>query len=76
MSEQDQALAEKPRQLIPEKWADRTSFTVDEAAELLGVSRPTAYARSNDGRWKVFRPSKRVIRVPRWFVEQTLAAGC
>ena len=76
MSEQDQALAEKPPQLIPEKWAGRTAFTVDEAVELLDVSRPTAYARANDGSWPVFRPSPRVIRVPRWFIEKQLAAAC
>jgi hypothetical protein len=75
MSEQDQALAEKPRQILPEKWAGRSAFTVEETGEILHVGRATAYLRAGDGSWPVFRPSPKILRIPRWWVEQQLA-GC
>jgi hypothetical protein len=70
---QDQALAEKPRQIIDKKYDGRSSFTVEETGEIFGVSRPTAYARAGDGSWPTVRPSPRVVRIPRWWVEQQLA---
>ena len=55
---------------LPSKWDNRTTFTIDEAAEILGVSRGTAYAAAA-GTLPVIRFGRRQV-VPRAPFERLL----
>jgi hypothetical protein len=60
--------------ILDQKWDGRDSFTVEETGEIFGVGRCTAYARAADGTWLVIRPSPKVLRIPRWWIEKQMAA--
>jgi excisionase family DNA binding protein len=59
--------------IIGAKWAARSSFTVPEAAEILGVSPWSAYQAAGKGEIPVVQIGKRKI-VPRAALEKLLGA--
>ena len=56
---------------LPPKWDNHTTFTIDEAAEILGVSRGTAYAAAAAGTLPIIRFGRRQV-VPRAPFERLL----
>jgi excisionase family DNA binding protein len=59
------------RRVLAAKWDARTTLTIEEAAEILGLSRASAYAAANNGDLPVIRLGRRLI-VPRHALEQML----
>ena len=55
------------------KWDDRDAFSVEEAGEILGISRGSSYAAVNSGDLPVIRIGRRYI-VPRAALERLLGA--
>jgi excisionase family DNA binding protein len=51
--------------------SERLTIRVEEAAELLGISRGAAYARANDGSLPTIRLGKRLL-VPRAALDRML----
>jgi excisionase family DNA binding protein len=65
MDEPEQQRADERRDLR-ERLAGRLTCSIDEASQLLGVGRSTAYAAARDGSLPVLRISKRLlVSVPR-----------
>jgi excisionase family DNA binding protein len=60
--------------VLAAKWDARTTLTIEEAAEILGLSRASAYAAANNGDLPVIRLGRRLI-VPRHALEQMLDVG-
>jgi excisionase family DNA binding protein len=58
-------------QLLAPKWDGRDTFTVEEAAEILRISRGSAYAAAKNGALPVVGIN-RVLRVPRRALERML----
>jgi len=50
---------------MEENKTQRLTMTVEEAAEALGISRPTAYMLANTGKIPAIRISERRLVVPR-----------
>jgi excisionase family DNA binding protein len=73
MSQATQAReAESPRRVLDPKWDGRSSFTIVEAGcDILGLSRPSAYAAAKTGELPVVRIGRRCI-VPRHALERLL----
>jgi excisionase family DNA binding protein len=63
----------KGPKVLDSKWDGRSSFTVDEAAEILRVCRGTAYGAVKRGDIPAVRVGKRLI-VPRHALERKLGA--
>jgi excisionase family DNA binding protein len=59
------------RRILAAKWDGRTTLTIDEVGEILGLSRPSAYAAANRGDLPVIRVGRRFI-VPRHALERML----
>lgn len=57
--------------IVDPKWAGRSTFTVLEAGEILGLSKSTAYAAANEGALPTIRMGRRLI-VPRRALERLL----
>ena len=53
------------------RWGGRDTFTVDEAAEILGLSRCSAYAATKTGQIPTIRIGRRLL-VPRIAIERKL----
>ena len=62
-----------PGQTLAPKWDDRDAFSVEEAGEILGISRGSSYAAVNSGYLPVIRIGRRYI-VPRAALERLLGA--
>ena len=54
---------------------ERLTMTVEEASEVLGISRATAYALASNGRLPVIRISDRRLIVPRKAIDDLLASA-
>ncbi len=52
---------------------EKKTFTVDETARIIGVSRSTAYECVRNGSIKSVRLGRRIL-IPAWAVEQIVAA--
>jgi excisionase family DNA binding protein len=63
-------LGDKPRVLDP-KWDGRDTFSIEEASEILRLSRTGAYAAAKKGNLPVVRIGRRAI-VPRHALESLL----
>jgi excisionase family DNA binding protein len=64
MSEQSHSQPEPGSRVLAAKWDDRSAFSVDESAEILEISRGSAYAAAKSGDLPTIRIGKRLI-VPR-----------
>jgi excisionase family DNA binding protein len=62
-----------PRRVLAPKWDDRDAFSVEEAGEILGISRGSSYAAVKTGDLPVIRIGRRCI-VPRAALERLLTA--
>jgi excisionase family DNA binding protein len=60
--------------ILAPKWDNHSTFAVLEAAEILGESRPTAYARAKAGQYYIIRMGRH-LRVPRWWLEKKLTGA-
>jgi excisionase family DNA binding protein len=60
--------------ILDSKWDGRSTFTVEETAEILGLSRCSAYAAAKKGEIPVVWIGRRAI-VPRMALEQKLAGA-
>jgi excisionase family DNA binding protein len=65
------AKAPRPGQILDPKWDGRSTFTVEEAGEICGISRPSAYAAAKSGTLPTVRIGRRCI-VPRHALERLL----
>jgi excisionase family DNA binding protein len=63
--------AQAKRSILGPKWDGRDSFTVEEAGEILGLSRWAAYQAASNGNLPVVRVGHRLI-VPRHALEKLL----
>jgi excisionase family DNA binding protein len=63
-----------PWRILDSKWDGRSTFTVEETAAILGVSRCSAYAAAKKGEIPVVWIGRRAI-VPRVALEQMLAGA-
>jgi excisionase family DNA binding protein len=59
------------RRILAAKWDGRSTLTIEEVGEILGLSRPSAYAAANRGDLPVVRVGRRLI-VPRHALEKML----
>jgi excisionase family DNA binding protein len=66
------AEATRPVQILDPKWNGRFTFTVEEAGEICGISRPSAYAAAKNGALPTVRIGRRYI-VPRHALERLLS---
>jgi excisionase family DNA binding protein len=62
------------RRVLAAKWDARTTLTIEEAAEILGLSRTSAYEAANKGDLPTIRVGRRLI-VPRHALEKMLDVG-
>jgi excisionase family DNA binding protein len=69
-----EAPRKKRRNVLGPKWDNHDSFTVDESAEILNLSRASAYAAVARGDLPATRIGKRVI-IGRPALERLLGAG-
>jgi excisionase family DNA binding protein len=60
--------------ILGPKWDDRTTLTIEEAGEILGLSRWAAYEAANKGLIPTVRIGRRWI-VPRHALEKLLDVG-
>jgi excisionase family DNA binding protein len=65
---------ERTRSILSSKWDGRDAFSVEETANILGLSRPTAYAAVKTGDLPSIRVGRRLI-VPRYALEKMLAGA-
>jgi hypothetical protein len=63
----------KTRQILAPQWAERTTFSIPEAGEILGLSRASAYAAAKAGSLPIVWIGRRCI-VPRHALEHLLDA--
>jgi excisionase family DNA binding protein len=57
--------------VLPAKWDERSTLTIEEAGEILGLSRASAYQAANKGFLPVIRLGRRLL-VPRCALERLL----
>jgi hypothetical protein len=62
-----------PGRILAAKWDDRDAFTIEEAGEILLISRGSAYAAAKTGDLPVISVGRRRI-VPRLALERLLGA--
>jgi hypothetical protein len=62
------------RKILDSRWDGRSTFTIPEAGEILGLSRAAAYAAAKDKKIPVVWIGKRGI-VPRIGLERLLLGG-
>jgi excisionase family DNA binding protein len=67
------AVATAPTRSLSAKWDGRDTFTVEEFAEIFGLSRPSAYAATSNGTVPTIRIGRRLI-ISRRVVERLLDA--
>lgn len=61
----------QPAQVLDAKWKGRSTFSVEEAGEICGISRPSAYAAAKNGTLPTVTIGRRRI-VPRHALERLL----
>jgi excisionase family DNA binding protein len=59
------------RRVLDERWDGRSTFSVEEAGEIVGLSRASAYNAAKSGELPTVRFGKRLI-VPRGLLEELL----
>ena len=57
--------------VLDSRWDGRSTLSVEEAGDVLGLSRATAYAAANSGALPVIRIGRRMV-VPRYALERLL----
>jgi excisionase family DNA binding protein len=62
----------KDVQILDPRWDGKYVFSVPEAGEIIGISRPSAYAAAKNGTLPVVRVGRRVF-VPRHALERLLS---
>ena len=62
------------RPILDAKWDGRSTFSIEEARKILGVSRSAAYAAARSGELPAIRIAGRVI-IPRHALERLLDVG-
>jgi excisionase family DNA binding protein len=62
------------RPILPAKYADRLTFSIDEVATLLRISRWSAYEAAKNGELRTITLGRRKV-VPRRILEDLLTAG-
>lgn len=60
--------------VLDSRWDGRSTLSVEEAGEVLGLSRATAYAAANAGNLPVVRIGRRMV-VPRFALEKLLLSA-
>ena len=70
-SDPSNAAGDRANSPLGPKWVDREVFTVDEAGEILGLSRASAFAAVSRGEIPSIRVGKRLI-IPRRPLEKML----
>jgi excisionase family DNA binding protein len=68
------AVEERANSVLGPKWVGHDTFTVEEAGEILGLSRASAFAAAAKGELPTIRIGKRLI-VPRAALERMLAGA-
>jgi len=63
-----------PRRILGPRWDGRDTFTVEEAAGILGLSRWAGYEAARSGELPTIRIRRRLI-VPRVALERLLGGG-
>jgi helix-turn-helix protein len=64
----------QPGRALAPKWDDRDAFSVEEAGEILGICRVSAYAAVKTGDIPIIRIGRRCV-VPRLALERLLSAA-
>jgi excisionase family DNA binding protein len=70
---QDVEAERRPGWVLAPKWDNRDAFSVEEAGEILGISRGSSYLAVKTGDLPVIRIGRRCI-VPRLALERILTA--
>jgi excisionase family DNA binding protein len=73
MTEQTQIATERTFRVLDSRWDGRSTLSVEEAGEVLGLSRATAYTAANSGALPVIRIGRRMV-VPRHALERLLTS--
>jgi excisionase family DNA binding protein len=73
MTEQTQIAIERSFRVLDSRWDGRSTLSVEEAGDVLGLSRATAYAAANSGALPVIRIGRRMV-VPRHALERLLTS--
>ena len=73
MTEQTQTAVERVLRVLDSRWDGRSTLSVEEAGDVLGLSRATAYAAANKGDLPVIRIGRRLV-VPRHALERLLTS--
>jgi excisionase family DNA binding protein len=60
-----------PYRVLDSRWDGRSTLSVEEAAEVLGLSRAAAYIAANSGDLPIVRIGRRMV-VPRFALERLL----
>jgi excisionase family DNA binding protein len=68
-----EALEDRPPRVLDPKWDGRSTFDIGETAEILGISRWSAYRGAKTGEIPTTRIGKRYV-VPRYALEKKLGA--
>jgi excisionase family DNA binding protein len=64
---------ERSFRVLDSRWDGRSTLSVEEAGDVLGLSRATAYAAANSGSLPVIRIGRRMV-VPRHALERLLTS--
>ena len=60
--------------MLDQRWDRRSTLSVEEAAEVLGLSRAAAYLAANSGNLPIVRIGRRMV-VPRFALEKLLVSA-
>ncbi len=71
MTGQTATLADRAFRVLDSRWDGRSTLSVEETAEVLGLSRAAAYAAAKAGDLPVVRVGRRLL-VPRFALEKLL----
>ena len=74
MAEQTEVAADRALRVLDSRWDGRSTLSVEEAADVLGLSRATAYAAANAGELPIVRVGRRMV-VPRYALEKLLMSA-
>jgi excisionase family DNA binding protein len=73
MTQHTQDPIERSFRVLDSRWDGRSTLSVEEAGDVLGLSRATAYAAANSGSLPVIRIGRRMV-VPRHALERLLTS--